>query len=434
MPAQLTLTYRVYAALANLALSLAYAKVSNRLRAQGVTAARARERLGHATLPRPDGPVIWCHAASVGESVSLLALIAQLLADDPTLHVLVTSGTASSAQILAGRLPVRALHQFAPLDAMPALRRFQAHWRPGLAVFVESEIWPQMIVATHAAGIPLALLNARMSELSLRNWGRVPGTAAALFQRFGMIRTQAVPTAAALIKLGADAATTRADGDLKAAAGALPVDETELSRFRTDLSGRPVWLAASTHPGEEYKVLQAHKLVTEAAPRTALILVPRHPERRQEIAELIRDAGFTMAMRSKVEPLLPETSVYLADTLGEMGMWYALCPLVFMGGSFVPVGGHNPFEPAQAGAAILHGPMVANAASAYRALDECGGAIEIHDASATALGYAVQNLLAGPSKYSRMSLVDMGLATRTFAAGQTQDLPRLAADLRGLMA
>ena len=425
MPAALTLPYRLYAGLANLALPLVFMKVSRRLQAQGVPAARARERLGHATLPRPAGPLIWCHAASVGESVSLLALIGQLLADDPALTVLVTSGTAASAQILAGRLPDRALHQFAPLDALRPLRRFLDHWRPDLAILVESEIWPQMIVVTHTAGVPLALLNARLSRTSLRNWGRFAGTARALLQRFSLILTQGGATAQALIGLGADPLTTRAGGDLKASSAALPFGPIVLRGFVDVLHERPVWAAASTHQGEEELILWAHKAARQTLPDLTLILIPRHATRGDAVETLCQTAGLATARRSLGQPLTAATAVYLADTLGETGLWFALAPLVFLGGSLVPVGGHNPYEPALAGAAILHGPHVANAAAAYAGFQTAGGALLVPDAAG--LARTLTALLADPDRLAAMR----GCAL-AHARSQSGDLPALARDLRRL--
>jgi 3-deoxy-D-manno-octulosonic-acid transferase len=424
MPEQLTLPIRVYAVLANLALPWVFRRVSRRLLAQGVNATRVQERLGHATLPRPDGPLIWCHAASVGESVSLLALIDQLLADDPRLHVLVTSGTASSAQVLAGRLPVRAMHQFAPLDGKRPLARFLAHWQPERAVFVESEIWPQMILATAAAGIALALVNARMSKTSLRNWARFPATARALLSRFSLIRTQGAEVAQALIKLGANPATTGTSGNLKAASRALPFNSSILQGFVDVLHEHAVWAAVSTHPGEEELILWAHHAARDQIDNLTLILVPRHAERGAAVEKLCHDAGFRTARRSQSQPILPDTAVYLADTLGETGLWFALAPLVFLGGSLVPVGGHNPYEPALAGAAILHGPFVANT-PAFAGFDAAGGAMIVPDAAG--LARAVVNLLSDLPQLQAMQS-----AAKAQAAAQSGDLTALARELRGV--
>lgn len=425
MPGRMTLPIRVYAGLANLALPLIYARVSKRLLSHGVSKLRARERLGHATLPRPAGPLIWCHAASVGESVSLLALIGQLLADDPALHVLVTSGTASSAQILAGRLPARAMHQFAPLDAKRPLTRFLTYWHPDLTIFVESEIWPQMIIATDRAGIPLALLNARMSAASLRNWARFPATARALLDRFRLIRTQGEDTAQALMALGAAPESTRAGGNLKAAAQALAFDPRALQAIAHVLHPRHIWAAVSTHPGEEELILWAHKAARDHIPDLALILVPRHATRGAMVEKLCQDAGLPTARRSTGQTITPQTAVYLADTLGETGLWFALAPLVFLGGSLVPIGGHNPYEPALSGAAVLHGPHVINAADAYAGFDASGGAVMVADAAS--LARTVVGLISSPELARRQT------AAKDHALAQGADLTELAADLRRIL-
>ena len=423
---RLTLPIRIYSGLANLALPLIFLRVSSRLQSQGITRTRARERLGHATLPRPVGPLIWCHAASVGESVSLLALIGQLLADDPALHILVTSGTASSAQILAGRLPDRAFHQFAPLDGRRPLARFLTQWHPDLAIVVESEIWPQMIVATDRAGVPLVLLNARMSKSSLRNWARFPATARALLHRFRLILTQGQATTQALVALGADPDSTRAGGDLKAAAKVLPFDTKILHAFVDVLRERPIWAAVSTHPGEEELILWAHKAARSQVPDLALILVPRHAERGAAVEKLCLEAGLPTARRSSGQPITAETAVYLADTLGETGLWFALAPLVFLGGSLVPIGGHNPYEPGLSGAAILHGPQVFST-PAYVGFDASGGAEMVADAAS--LARRVVGLLGDPT-----ALQAMRSAAKTHAAAQSGDLTTLARDLRRISA
>ncbi|MDX1781254.1 MAG: glycosyltransferase N-terminal domain-containing protein, partial [Thalassovita sp.] len=339
-----TLTYRLYAALADMVALLAYRKVARRLSDAGVAPSRLRERMGHATLPRPDGRLVWCHAASVGESLSALTLIHRLGEARPDLHFLLTSGTATSAEIVTKRMPPRCRHQFAPLDSHSALRRFLGHWRPDLSVFVESELWPQMLVLTRDRGTPMALLNARLSQGSLRGWGRIPKTARFILSRFDLIRTQDDATLQGLVALGADANRIARGQDLKAAAGPIPYDASELAGLQAQLAGRPVWVAASTHPGEEEIVLQAHKDLLKTHPDLLLILVPRHPERAHEIDALIHANNLSCTQRSAGG--MPRAQVYLADTLGEMGLWYSLSPMVLVAGSFVPVGGHNPFEPA----------------------------------------------------------------------------------------
>ncbi|MEL6799366.1 MAG: 3-deoxy-D-manno-octulosonic acid transferase [Pseudomonadota bacterium] len=366
--------YRAYATLTALAAPALRLFVTRKLRAAGVEAGRIAERFGQPTEARPTGPLIWFHAVSVGESMSILGLIRDLGDRHPGAHFLITSVSATSARLIADRRPARTAHQFAPLDTPGAVAAFLAHWQPTLAVFVESELWPRLIIETHAKGIPLALINARLSERSHRRWAKMGASAKMLLTRFATLIAQTQPTADALIALGADPARISVSGDLKAASDHLPVDAADLARLKALIGDRPTWIAASTHPGEEEIVAEAH--ATDAL----LILAPRHPERGDAIADLLRAQGRRIAQRSKGEDPGTETQIYLADTLGELGLWFALSPIVFLGGSLTPVGGHNPFEPAQFGCAVLHGPHVANAAQTYETLTAKGAAREVKSA------------------------------------------------------
>jgi 3-deoxy-D-manno-octulosonic-acid transferase len=346
--------------------------------------ARIGERLGRAGLARPKGPLIWFHAASLGESLSLLALIGRLRGQRPDLALLITSGTRTSADVLAGRLPAGVVHQFAPIDSAGAVARFLDHWRPDLGVWTESELWPRLIVATDARAIPLLLVNARMSAASARNWARAPGMIGALLGRFSQVLAQDQGTADRLQRLGLPAGRVRVTGTLKEGGGELPHDPAVLAALRDRIGARPVWCAASTHPGEEAIVAAAHARILRDRPDTLLVLAPRHPDRGGAVAAILREAGLTVARRSLAEA--PLTQVYLADTLGEMGLWYRLAPRAFVGGSLVAVGGHNPYEPAALGAAILTGPHVANFRDIYAHLHQGGGARLVRDADSLAAG------------------------------------------------
>ena len=376
-------------------------------------AARLGERLGRPGLPRPDGPLIWMHGASVGEAMSMLPLIHAL-----DTRVLVTTGTVTSARRMAEVLPPGALHQFVPVDTAAAVGPFLDHWRPDLALWIESEIWPRLVTETHARDIPMALVNARLSEKSARGWARVPAMARDLFGCFRLILAQDRETVARLGRLGAEADFA---GNLKALVPAPEADEAALAALRQELGDRPVWLAASTHPGEEEAVLAAHRIATG----TRLILAPRHPERGEDLARLIRDNGHTVYRRS--EGGLPdETDILLADTLGEMGLWYRLAPVTFVGGSLEAHGGHTPFEPIALGSAVLHGPHVANFAPSYRALDAAGGARAV---TAETLGQTVADLLADPA--ARAPITD---AAERVHGELCPDPDALAARLTALMA
>lgn len=372
--------------------------MQRKLDAAGVAADRQRERLGHATLPRPEGQLIWFHAASVGESLSVLTLITRMGTVLPEAEFLITSGTPTSAELVAKRLPPRTWHQFVPLDTGAAVTRFYDHWRPQAGIFVESELWPRMLVEAHRRGIKLALLNARLSQKSVQGWQRFPGTARFILDRFTLFLTQNQQTANNLIAMGADPDRVRPGSNLKATSDPLPVDAATREVLLAQIGDRPVWVASSTHKGEEEHVLRAHNNLLAAHPDLLLLLVPRHPERGDEVQALVRAAGLICARRSAGEETGAQTQVYMADTLGETGTWYALCKLVFLGGSLLEIGGHNPFEPAQAGAAVITGPGYFNFAETYAQMKADGGAREIRDADS--LASAVADWLDNPAAFA----------------------------------
>lgn len=345
-------------------------------------ALRWREKLGVAGAARPAGEVIWLHAVSVGEGLSVLPLVKALLAGRAGATVLLTCGTVTAARLLADRLPEGVVLQFLPLDLPGPVRRFLDHWRPDVAVLVESEFWPRLMRAVVARGVPLVLANARISDRSAARWARARGVSRALLGHFTVIGAPDAAMAARLVSLGADAGRVRVLGTLKRAAEPLAVDEAARARLAAVFGAAPVWLAASTHPGEEEAVAAAQAALQAAVPGARLILAPRHPVRGEAVAGLLRAAGLTVARRSLGES--PEgAEVYLADTLGEMGLWFALAPVSFLGGSLVAdVGGHNAYEPAVMGSAILHGPGVGNFADLYARLGAAGGAAEVADGAA----------------------------------------------------
>ena len=390
--------------------------------------ARRGERLGLAARPRPSGPLIWAHAASVGESLSLLPLIDRLLERLPTAQMLVTSGTVTSAGLLAQRLPARAFHHYVPIDHPGAVGRFLDHWRPDLALWVESELWPNLVSDTHRRGVPMVLVNAKMSERSMRGWRRFPGMIRGLLGAFDLVLAQDEIQAARLNRLGARAAVTV--GDLKSSATPLPADPAELARLTQAIGHRPVWLAAQTHEGEETIVAEAHRRLATARPDLLTLLAPRHPNRAPAIAALLAERGLTVARRSMAETIEPGTGVYLADTLGEMGLFYRLGGIVLVAGSLLPpgtLGGHNPIEPALLGAAILHGPDMVNCAANAAALDTADAAIPVEDAAG--LAAAVANLLDDPAR--RLA---MGRAAEAVAAGQSGVVDRVLVQMEPLVA
>lgn len=384
-------------------------------------AARFGERQGVASLTRPPGFLIWVHAASLGEALSVLPLVARMTAEWPALDVLLTTGTRSSAELLATRLPARVRHQYVPADRPCWVRNFLSHWRPDLALWVESELWPNLLLETARRGVPMILLNARLSERSFRRWRLLAGDADLLLRHFSLCLAQSEEAAARLRRLGAP--RVRHLGDLKAAAPALPADAGELASLRALCGARPRWLAASTHPGEEEIVAAVHRQVASHMPSLLTLIVPRHPERGGAIAALLARQGLRVARRGQSAPLTAETEIYLADSLGELGLFYRLAGLAFLGGSLVARGGHNPLEPARLDCAILHGPSTENFRHVFAALDAAGAARPVQDAAA--LADRVANLLTDPAARAAMATA----ALRHAAAG-TAVLDRVLDALR----
>lgn len=352
---------------------------------------RIHERRGEPRIPRPSGTLIWFHAASVGESLSLLEVIRRLTQEDPNLSILMTTGTVTSAQVITDRLPTRCIHQFVPIDVRKFVRGFLDHWKPDIAIFTESEIWPCLITESDARDIPLLLLNARLSEDSRQKWRWLKGAARNLLSRFAAIQIQDNSTATAMRQFGVPAEKLSVTGTLKEGTPPPPCDEVERARLARLLTGRRVWTAASTHPGEDELVLVAHKEAAKIVMQLLLILVPRHPERGDALAEMLEAGGFRTARRSLGEDPDSETQVLLADTLGELGLWYRLAPVCFVGGSLTDIGGHNPYEPAALGSAIIHGPHVANFRDIYERLDTGNAALLVRDENE--LGTALSDLM-----------------------------------------
>jgi 3-deoxy-D-manno-octulosonic-acid transferase len=327
---------------------------------------RWREKLGHPTLARPEGPLIWLHAVGLGEVLALRGLIEEM-ARQSGAEFLVTSTTRGSAEVLAKNLPPRTRHQFLPLDAPGYMARFLDHWRPSLSVWAEQDLWPGAVHAADARGIPLALINARMNADAFARRRRWAALYADLFARFRLITAQDEATARHLQALGAKGVIVA--GSLKAAAPPLSADPQDLAAVRALLVGQRPVLLASSHPDDESATLTAFRRLH---PRPLLIIAPRDPARGPEIAISVIEHGMTATLRSKGEG--PTADVWIADTFGEMGIWYRLCPQTIIGGTFGPTEGHNPWEPAALDSAILHGPRIANFAADFRALHEAAAA------------------------------------------------------------
>ncbi len=355
-------------------------------------AARLPEREGIDPTPRPAGCLVWLHAASVGESQSVLPVLSALRGQAPDASVLLTTGTVTSAALLAVRLPELGLqcvmHRFVPLDVPAWVARFLDHWRPDVAGFVESELWPNLIDGCRARGVPMMLVNARMSARSLRGWQRAPGFARQVVGAFDRVQAQSEGDAAHLRLLGAH--DVDAPGNLKLAAAPLPADPAELARLRALTGGRPVWLASSTHPGEEDVAGQVHRSLAAAHPGLLTIVAPRHPERGAAVAAALG------APRRAAGQDPGAAGLWVADTLGELGLLYRLAPLVFVGRSLVGQGGQNPLEPARLGCAIAVGPHTANFSEAVQALEAAGALTRI--AGAAGLAGWVDGMLRGPAR------------------------------------
>ncbi len=353
--------------------------------------ARAGERRGIAGRARPPGPLVWMHAASVGEATSALALIERLRADRPHVAILITTGTTTSAELMARRLPEGAFHQYVPVDRAAWVDRFLDHWRPDLALWIESELWPNLIHATRARRVPMALINARLSERSVAGWRRFPKLIRPTLAAFDIRLAQSPADAERLKALGASDAEYV--GNLKFAARPLPVDDRARAALASAIGVRPCWLAANTHDGEEAIAFEAH--IGQSRRDLLTIVAPRHPNRGETIEALARSRGLALARRSRGELPGASTEIYLADTLGEMGLFYSLAPQSFIAGSFVPVGGHNPLEAAHFDTAILIGPDRRNNAAAAKALVEAEAAVEVADPPA--LSAALAKLFADPA-------------------------------------
>jgi 3-deoxy-D-manno-octulosonic-acid transferase len=340
-------------------------------------AARLDERFGRYAAARPDGAVLWLHAASVGESGVALALLEAMAARAPSLSYLLSTGTRTSADLVARRALPRVTHAYAPLDRRDAVRRFLAHWRPDAGAFIESELWPHLILEAQARSIPLALVNARMSPATLRRWSSWRAAAKRLLGAFAFVSAADARTAQALAHIRGE---TLAPANLKLNAPAPRFDASARAQLAAEIGERPLWLAASTHAGEDEIILEAHRLLLKSAPGALLILVPRHPERSDTI-----EAQAAGAPRRALNQPIGAASVYIADTLGELGLFYDLAPVALVAGSLLPhLKGHNPIEPAKLGAAILTGPYVESFQDVFDVLLAGGGAVCVKDAQSLA--------------------------------------------------
>src|SRR3954471_10614905 len=366
----LPMTLRVYRGLSFAAAPLAPALIKQRLKHGKEDPERIGERRGLSRDTRPSGPMVWIHGASVGEVLASAALIERLRTLN--IRILLTSGTVTSAAIVARRFPPDVIHQYVPYDSPRFVGRFLDHWRPSLALFIESDLWPNLILSSAARRLPMVLVNGRMSPRSFPRWRRLAGTISALLGSFDVCLAQSELDAERFVALGSRNVVTT--GNLKLDVPAPPADAAKLERLMALTRGRPIILAASTHPGEENILLEAHRTLAGFFPSLLTVIVPRHPNRGEAIARSIPASGLHVSLRSREELPTATTDIYVADTMGELGLFYRLAPIVFMGGSLIEHGGQNPIEAVKLGASIVHGPHIFNFSDIYDALDNAGGA------------------------------------------------------------
>ena len=397
-PAPLGLGLKAYRALTKAARPALPLMLRYRERQGKEDAQRLGERTGRASRPRPPGQLVWLHAASVGETNAVLPLLSALVDRRPAASYLLTTGTKTSAELAGRRLTANVIHQFVPLDSPEYVRRFLSHWHPELGIFTESEVWPNLVIQAADQGIPLALVNARMSNRSYGRWWRQPGLSQPIFNRFALVLAQNEKLARRFGELGARHAL--AVGNLKIDAPPPPVDADELARLREALGQRPVLVAASTHDGEEQMLASAHRRLMREMPDFCTIIAPRHPERGLAVAELMKGHGLTVSQRSLGALPARDCDIYVADTIGELGTLYALAPVAFVGGSLVDKGGQNPIEPIRLHAAVLTGPHQENFRDAYQALLRHKGVREVR--TADDIADAVLQLIGNETELARL--------------------------------
>ncbi len=407
-----TLAGSLYRGATTLGLPLVELLLQQRLMRGKEETTRIDERRGIPSIQRPAGPIVWIHAASIGEAQSVLVLVERILRIAPELHILMTTGTVTSARMMSERLPARAIHQFVPVDRVAWVRRFLEYWRPAAALWVESELWPNLLLESRRARVPMALVNARMSERSRHSWGRAPGFANQLLSCFGTILAQDEEIANRLEALGAS--NVSITGNLKLAAAPLPTTAGALIALQDTIGERPTWVAASTHRGEEDAVAAAHLGLADTHPGLLTLLAPRHPQRGDEIEQALTKAGLRIARWSRDEQITNETDVYLVDGTGLLGQLYRIAPIAFIGGSLIPHGGQNMLEAAQLRCAVFYGPHVENFRSVANELEAAGASRQLADAAD--LEATLGALLANPECCDAMA------AAADAAAGRKQEV------------
>lgn len=364
---------------------------------------RRRERYGYAGRPRPDGPLIWVHAASVGETTAVVPMIESIAGYGIT--VVLTTGTVTSAKVVEARLGDRVIHQYVPLDLKPAVNRFLNHWRPDLAIIAESELWPMTILELGARRVPQVLVNGRLSDRSFASWKKRAYLAEALFENLAHVIAQSEIDGERFRALGARPVTV--SGNLKVDTTPPPADGQALAAIRQQIGRRVTWAAVSTHEGEEIVAAEVHTMLRGRHRNLLTIIVPRHPERADALMADFARLGLKVARRSTGDPITPDTDILLGDTIGEMGLYLRLTEIAFVGRSLTSEGGQNPLEPAMLDTAVLAGRNVQNFREAYQRLIDSGGAkiVRDRDMLAGAVNYLLKN------EQARREMISAGAAT-----------------------
>ena len=364
---------------------------------------RRRERYGFGGVPRPAGPLVWFHAASVGETLAIVPLVKEVRRRG--IAVVLTTGTVTSARVVKERLGSDVIHQYVPLDMKPAISRFLEYWHPDLAIMAESEIWPMTILELGRRHIPQVLVNGRISDRSFPRWKRRMAIADAIFENFALVIAQSETDADRFRTLGA--LPVMASGNLKVDTDAPPADPAVLKSYLDQIRGRPTWAAISTFEGEEAAAGNVHRVLKERTPGLLTIIVPRHPERCDAVDDMLTARGLKVARRTRGDALTAETDVFLGDTIGEMGLYLRMTEIAFVGRSLFAEGGQNPLEPAMLGCAILSGGNVQNFREAYQQLARNGSAKMVRDTEMLAKG--VHYLLANDEM--RKQMIEAGQET-----------------------
>ena len=381
---------------------------------------RFNERMGIASRPRPEGPLVWIHAASIGESLSMTSLIDRLIHEYPKITILMTSGTVSSARLIIDRLPATVIHQYIPVDRVPWVKRFLDFWHPDLVLWVESEFWPTVLSEIKSRRIPSFLMNARISAASVQGWKRAPWMIRRLLETFELCMAQTELDAGRLRVLGAK--NVACPGNLKFAASPLPADQKMLTALDASIAGRPRWVVFSTHAGEDEVIADAHEILIKNFPDIFTVIIPRHPERAASIEQLLLNRKLSVSVRSKTDPVDASISFLLGDTIGELGLFFRITDIAVVGGTLIPHGGQNPIEPARLGCAIVHGPHMENFLAVQSELLTAGASVIVHTAEELAL--EIGTLLSNSTLRQRRIL-----AARSVADGKQNVLDAVFAHI-----